>query len=263
MIAGSDLFEPGALTLTSAEAASAALGEPSPPGLRLNDGLVIAPGAVLTAWLGDVAVGEVAGVEAVGNGWRLVDAAGRVLGEADVVGLALGHRLGQLWPAAPIQAVRGQLTWAPEGAAPATAWGGYVAPSARGGVMFGATHDRDDADDAWRADDDARNLAALALQLPALAARVSTGPLQGRASVRATTPDRLPLAGEIAPGLFVLGGLGARGFALAPLLAEHVAAQVLGAPSPLPRALSRIVDPGRFAERARRKAGLVAPREPV
>jgi len=92
---------------------------------------------------------------------------------------------------------------------------------------------------------------------------VAASRLEGRASVRATTPDRAPLAGEIAPGLFVLGGFGARGFTLAPLLAEHIAAEALGAPSPLPRALSRLVDPGRFAERARRKAGLVSPRGPV
>jgi tRNA 5-methylaminomethyl-2-thiouridine biosynthesis bifunctional protein len=53
----------------------------------------------------------------------------------------------------------------------------------------------------------------------------------------------------------VLGGLGARGFALAPLLAEHVAALALRMASPLPSPLSRLVAPGRFAERARRRPG--------
>ena len=74
----------------------------------------------------------------------------------------------------------------------------------------------------------------------------------GRASVRAATPDRLPIAGAIAPGLvapglYVLGGLGSRGFTLAPLLGEHVAALALGAPSPLPAALAL----GMFDELAR------------
>jgi len=262
-IAGSDLFEPGALVVASAEAVGAVLGEPSPPGLSLTDALVIAPEAALAAWLRDVEPCDVAALERARGGWRLLDSAGLVRGEAEVVCLASGHRLAQLWPAAPIQPVRGQLTWTAEGAAAAAAWGAYVAPNAGGGLIFGATHDRDDADDAWRAEDDARTLAALARRLPALAARVSAGPLQGRASVRATTPDRLPLAGEAAPGLFVHGGFGARGFTLAPLLAEHVAARILDVPSPLPRALSRLVDPGRFAERARRKAGLVAARDPL
>ena len=54
-------------------------------------------------------------------------------------------------------------------------------------------------------------------------------------------------------GLWVLAGFGARGFTLAPLLAEHVAALALGAPSPLPRSQAELVDPGRFAARARRR----------
>ena len=139
------------------------------------------------------------------------------------------------------------------------AWGAYVAPT-RDGIVFGATHDRDDAASDRRASDDARNRAALAARLPRLAARLEAGPVEARASVRATTPDRMPLAGQIAPGLFVLGGLGSRGFALAPLLAEHVAALALGAPSPLPAPLARIVGPDRFAERAaRRLVGRAAP----
>ncbi len=36
----------------------------------------------------------------------------------------------------------------------------------------------------------------------------------------------------------VLGGLGGRGFTLAPLLAEHLVAEALGAPSSLPRPLA-------------------------
>ena len=64
--------------------------------------------------------------------------------------------------------------------------------------------------------------------------------------MRATTPDRLPIAGALAPGLLVLTGLGSRGFCAAPLLAEHVAALALGAPSPLPAALAARIDPQRF-----------------
>jgi len=57
----------------------------------------------------------------------------------------------------------------------------------------------------------------------------------------------LPLAGVVpeAPGLLVLGGLGSRGLTWAPLLGEHVAALVAGAPSPLPGDLAALVDPAR------------------
>jgi tRNA 5-methylaminomethyl-2-thiouridine biosynthesis bifunctional protein len=43
----------------------------------------------------------------------------------------------------------------------------------------------------------------------------------------------------------VLGGLGSRGLTWAPLLGEHVAALVAGAPSPLPGDLAALVDPAR------------------
>ena len=44
-----------------------------------------------------------------------------------------------------------------------------------------------------------------------------------------------------------------RGFSLAPLLAEHVAALAMGAPEPVGRAAAELVDPGRFARRAARR----------
>jgi tRNA 5-methylaminomethyl-2-thiouridine biosynthesis bifunctional protein len=94
-------------------------------------------------------------------------------------------------------------------------------------------------------------------RLPGLAAGLAGRAISGRASIRATTPDRLPVAGWIAPGLMALGGLGSRGFTLAPLLAEHLAALALDAPSPFPAQLAAVVAPERFAERARRR-GLVA-----
>ena len=103
--------------------------------------------------------------------------------------------------------------------------------------------------------DHARNRDLLGRALPALAARLADAPLKGRASIRAVTPDRLPVAGAVADeGLFALTGFGSRGFSLAPLLAEHVAALALDAPSPLSQAAAALVASGRFAERAARRA---------
>ena len=252
-VAASDLFEPKALALLTGEAAAARLGEPAAPGLLIAAARVIEPAVVLAAWLPDVERATVAAIEPRGDAWRLADADGRTVAEAEIVCLAAGAGLAALWPGAPIQSVRGQLSWADGVAAPhAAAWGAYVAPTC-GGLMFGATHDRGDAGTDLRPGDDARNVGALARQLPRLAARLEGVALRSRAAVRATTPDRLPIAGPLAPGLYVLGGFGARGFALAPLLAEHLAAEPLGAPSPLPAPLAWIVRPGRFVERARRR----------
>jgi tRNA 5-methylaminomethyl-2-thiouridine biosynthesis bifunctional protein len=255
-IAASGLFEPDALATLTAEAASDAVGEPAPAALAMPDALVVDPAAILAAWLPAAEVGHVAEVTRAAGGWRVAGSAGETLAEADVVCLAAGAALAALWPEAPIAPVRGQLSEVRGVPAPAVAWGAYAAPT-RTGLVFGATHDRGETDTAPRPGDDERNLAALTERLPRLAARLAGRRVEGRASIRAATADRLPIAGAVAPDLMVLGGLGSRGFALAPLLAEHVAALALGAPSPLPTPLARLVAPERFAERARRR-GLVA-----
>ncbi|MDQ2860958.1 MAG: FAD-dependent oxidoreductase, partial [Pseudomonadota bacterium] len=129
----------------------------------------------------------------------------------------------------------------------------------REGVLFGATHDRGDESLRARLIDHQRNLKALARGLPELAARLAGVRLEARTGVRAATSDYLPLAGAVPgaeSGLFVLSGLGSRGFTLAPLLGEHLSALALGAPSPLPGDLAALVDPARFARRARRRLGL-------
>jgi tRNA 5-methylaminomethyl-2-thiouridine biosynthesis bifunctional protein len=260
-IAASGLFAPDQMVVLSAAEATARLGEPASGGLDMRGALVIEPAVALAAWAGEVEIVEVSSLEHDGAGWRLLGPGGAVIAEADQVCLANGADLARLWPGATIEPVRGQLSWVEGVAGPSAAWGAYAAPT-RTGLMFGATHDRGDADAAARLADDSRNLEAVAARLPSLAARLAGRPVAGRAAVRATTPDSLPIAGAAAPGLLVLGGFGGRGFALAPLLAEHVAALALGAPSPLPESLARIVAPARFTQRARRRAGLVSPGEP-
>jgi len=156
-----------------------------------------------------------------------------------------------------LQPVRGQVSLAAwDDKIPAAIWGGYAIPTVDG-LMFGATHDRDERSEAVRSEDHARNLDLLAEGRPALAAALRDRPLAGRAGVRAVTPDFLPLAGaaEGAQGLYLLTGLGSRGFCAAPLLADHVAALALGAPSPLPKSWQQIVDPHRFSVRLKRRLG--------
>ena len=94
------------------------------------------------------------------------------------------------------------------------------------------------------------NLQTLAARLPELADRVAQADSRrSRAAVRATTPDRLPLCGEVEglPGLHLLTGLGSRGFCVAPLLGEHLAAAILERPSPLPAETARRLNPRRHA----------------
>lgn len=248
-LAAQDIWGEGAMTPLDAGACAARVGEPvEAGGLFMRDALALNPTAVLQAWLAeaDRITGAVARIEPAGAGWRLIDAAGGVILEAGVVVIAAGWGAAALGPDLPLSPVRGQADWVEDVTGAPVAWGGYTSPTPDG-LLFGATHDRGETAVDPDAASTARNLQTLAARLPALAERVAAaGEVHSRAAVRATTPDRLPLAGELAPGMFALTGLGSRGFCVAPLLAEHVAALAAGAQSPLPAGLAARVDPKRF-----------------
>lgn len=228
------------------------------PALAMHRAFVVEPRVALAGWLPqEVRHDHVASLTPSPAGWILNDPSGRPILEASRVIVAAGPSTSGLAPGLPLRPVRGQITWVSGPTTSPAAWGGYVAPT-RDGLVFGATHSRGETDEAERLVDDVHNLELLARAFPQLASAISGRPLSSRASIRATTADHLPVAGALGDdrqGLFVLSGLGSRGFVLAPLLAEHVTALALGAPSPLPLELQAIVDPQRFARRLARRGG--------
>jgi tRNA 5-methylaminomethyl-2-thiouridine biosynthesis bifunctional protein len=248
------------MTPLNADACSARLGEPAGSGgLLMRDARAVRPKAILDAWLAGAAslTASVASIARSESGWRLSDAAGRTVAEAEVVVLAAGWGSKALAPDLPLSPVGGQAEWIEGLEACPVAWGGYAVPTGEG-LLFGATHDRGHTGREPSEEASRRNRATLSARLPGLAARVEAADApRSRAAVRATTPDRLPLAGALEEGLYVLGGLGSRGFCAAPLLAEHVAAIAVGVPSPLPADLATRVAPLRFSI----AAGLVQPAE--
>jgi len=168
-------------------------------------------------------------------------------------------------------------------------FGGYLTPPINGpggapAHVLGATFERrtDWPGQAWqimRDDDHRRNLAVLADRLPELAENLGsiTG---GWTGLRATTPDRMPVIGPVpdrasylrdyrlfhhwraptegpAPtyrnGLYVLSGLGSRGFLTAPLAAEILASVIFGTPLPVPWPVWPLLHPARFLMRDLRK----------
>jgi tRNA 5-methylaminomethyl-2-thiouridine biosynthesis bifunctional protein len=257
-IAASALFPLGAVERLDAAALGERLGEPvEVGGLFLAEAMVIRPKAALARWLAGAAAAKarIARIVRQDGGWRLLDAEDVERGRADIVCLAAGLACRDFMADTPLAPVRGQVGYlAGEPGPQAAIGGGYLIPTGEG-LLFGATHDRDDEDAAPRGADTSRNLALLASVRPGLARALAGAPIAARAGVRAVTPDFLPLAGAVGgtEGLFVLSGLGSRGFCAAPLLAEHVAALALGAPSPLPEPLARIVDPQRFEARRKRR----------
>lgn len=245
---------------------------------------LVRPGAAIGAMLAGAHLmleAPVARMERVGEAWMLRAPDGRAMLKADAVVLACGAGLAQFEPAQflPLQISYGQIEWgAGESPQRALMQGAYAAPF-DGGVLFGATFDHAPAP---RDDARARNLAALAELAPEIAAGLDLASLRSRASERVTTPDRAPIAGLLpdaeawraryaglahgrapqsdAPppaheGVYVIGGLGARGLTLAPLLAERIVAEMLGLPQALSAAALEAIHPARFLARALKRGG--------
>lgn len=210
----------------------------SPPLLHLRDALVVEPAAIRAAWLPEVVPHPIARLSR-GRGQTLLhDAADTIVATADAVIVAAGIASASL-AAVRLRPVRGQVSLAATAPdMPPTSWGDYVAPT-RHGLIIGVTHDRDDSNWEVRTADNDRNRAALAARFPVLAGRL--GPLRGIAGVRAGTFHNQPLVGRLRRGIYTLTGLGGHGFALAPLLAEQLAAQVAGVATPLPAPLARLL----------------------
>lgn len=247
-IADQPVWREGAMTVIDAAAAEHRLGEAQADGgLMMADARVVRPAAILEAWLDGTPVlsAAVASVRRAGDRWELLDAQGRVVVTADAVVAAAGWGVEALLETgAALSPVRGQADWRDGASVEGAAWGGYAAPTGAG-LLYGATHTRGDVDLTPRDADSRQNLETLKARLPQLAARLSD---QGgrRVAVRATTRDRLPVAGRRRDGVYILSGLGSRGFCVAPLLGEHVAALIAGRPSPLPASLAERVSPDRF-----------------
>lgn len=221
---------------------------------------------------------RVEALEAGPEGLRLVGSGSAALGDFAVVILAGGAAgrclmAGQL----PLEATAGRVALFDSAFAPASAaaWGGYAA-AMPGGLMLGATHDKgDDPGDPAHAE---AALRTLAQEGPAGLAEALGHVRERWGGVRAATADRLPAVGPLPdehfsavwaphaqgrtgaaapqPGaglsqrVLTLTGLGARGFAHAPLLAEALAGQMCGEPSPLERAALDALHPARLAWRA-------------
>ena len=159
-------------------------------------------------------------------------------------------------PHARLRRVRGQLTYLPGESidAPRAVLlrGGMVLPSVDGVCVVGASYDLNDADPAPRASSHAGNLERLERIIP-----VKTRPqsLEGRVAFRTVAPDRLPLVGKLAEGVYGALAYGSRGLLWSALAAEVLASELEGDPMPMEGTLLNALDPGRFARRARRRIG--------
>jgi len=156
----------------------------------------------------------------------------------------------------PLTVIRGQMSWlaAPEKSPSfALGYGGYAA-TFKNDFLLGSSFVRDDECTDIRLTEHDSNLALLENNFPQLAAQLPpTTTWQGRVSLRALPRDSMPVVGAVPQmdNVFVLAGLGSKGFSFAPLCAELLAAQMLGEALPMTDKLAAAIRPDRFIKKER------------
>jgi len=252
----------------------------------------IRPAEICNALAQDVEFhqGNIARLEKSPNGWKVFDQTDSLVVEADGVVLTNGAFAGPFLSEAPltVYANRGQITYLPTDTLPKTpfSFGGYLSPAFNEMRVLGATYDRwaDIEDASWQEvtqDHQERCLNILEKHQPALRQNLVNLPLKGRASLRAVTPDRMPLVGPLPlrkayqrdyadlhhgrktesyptatylEGLYTLAGLGSRGFQTALPSAEALAAIIVGAALPFDQEIIEALHPARFILHELRRA---------
>jgi tRNA 5-methylaminomethyl-2-thiouridine biosynthesis bifunctional protein len=227
-------------------------------------------------------------LEAGAPGWRLMEASGAVIAEAETLIITASHGSSDFSPLSwlPLIPILGQLSEVPEtpesaGLSTALIRGGYLTPSRRGRHILGATHERTGFDPlAWpqpvtHAAHD-WNHQRMPPEIRALLDPPETGHWSGRAAMRCSTPDHLPVIGPVVmesaflddfdrlphgprgvfptepayhPGLYVMTGFGSRGIMTAAIAAELMVSQMLGEPWPVERRVALALAPTRFLTR--------------
>lgn len=171
----------------------------------------------------------------------------------------------------PVRPLRGQIvslrpTTASAALAHVVCHEGYITPVINGVHYAGATFQKEappagapDHLSAPRDDDNITIVDALARRLPHLGFSHSDI-IAGRAAYRATTPDKLPMAGPLENDstVYVMTGFGAHGLTTAPLCGAVVTSLICGDPLPIPRTLLEYLLPARFRIRAE-KRGATSP----
>ncbi|PHS25028.1 MAG: FAD-dependent cmnm(5)s(2)U34 oxidoreductase [Robiginitomaculum sp.] len=228
----------------------------------------------IRATLGDLSLSD--------GQWVAHDETGQSLARADLAVIAMGSGGLDHTDWLDFQFLKGQVSWGKLDQAyrgPALVADSYALGLPGGSVLAGATFEEIENPQTPLAPTKAataQNLARLKALAPKLARALQPGTIENRISVRATTPDQMPYAGplidendflhrfqafqhgfldpkvgkaRLKDNLFVLMGLGARGFALSPILGEAIAAEALGEPSPLERRAAQAMHPARALER--------------
>ncbi|MDE2420122.1 MAG: FAD-dependent 5-carboxymethylaminomethyl-2-thiouridine(34) oxidoreductase MnmC [Gammaproteobacteria bacterium] len=189
--------------------------------------------------------------------WMVLDPDQKIIAQAHQVIVANAKDSVTLCPTLPpLTVIRGQISWLPM---PSTSpqcsigYGGYTTTFQQQ-VLLGSSFVRDDINTDLRLNEHEFNLNLFKEEFPQFAENLP--PIttwQGRASLRALPRDSMPVVGQVPQmnDVFVLAGLGSKGFSYAPLCAELLAAQILNEALPMTDQLAYTIRPDRFIKKER------------
>ncbi|PHR93546.1 MAG: hypothetical protein COA69_02590 [Robiginitomaculum sp.] len=203
-------------------------------GLHFPNALLIDPKAIILAWTESCTrIVQTASSLTKTNGlWSVYNKNGEILAQSETVFVCAGANVLDLLPLS-VRFTRGQICWGKTDITPLTPliYGGYAAPYADG-ILLGATHAHVQAgqDSKTKDTDTAENIEQFSVLINKT---ITETTWSARASVRVTTKDTLPISSKIEDGLYVMTGLGSRGFMMAPLLGEALVCNALDEPAPL------------------------------
>jgi tRNA 5-methylaminomethyl-2-thiouridine biosynthesis bifunctional protein len=187
----------------------------------------------------------------------------------------------------PMRLTRGQVeaiaqTEASAGLRTVLCHKGYFTPAINGHHALGSSYIKNDMSTAHRQDEVIQNLdmhqaAMRDASWMQTINQADIGKVSGRAAIRCSTPDHLPLVGAMPniqaqtlaladlykalpaeryaqainiKGVYVLTGLGSRGITSAPILVDTLVAEITGQALPMSNTLLNAVSPNRFLVRA-------------
>ncbi len=154
----------------------------------------------------------------------------------------------------------------------------YIVPAEEGRHSVGASYVKNSIDTALSRQEHQQNIAGIYVQATSLGLDESMV-LSGRASIRGSTRDHMPILGQLPdpniwhgiyggaqhvsaqsptlgndffPGLYLNVGHGSHGLATTPLAAEYIACLIAGEPAPLQKIVAAFIEPQRFIRRAHR-----------
>ncbi len=194
--------------------------------------------------------------------WTILDAHEKPIAQADKIIIANAKDSTMLCPTLPpLTVIRGQISWlplTPESPKISLGYGGYLT-TFQDKMLFGSSFIRDDLNQDIRTAEHESNLTLLKEEFPEFAetlpsiTQLPRTQWQGRTSLRTLPRDSMPVVGQVPnmANVFVLAGLGSKGFSFAPLCAELLAAQMLGEALPMTDQLAHTIRPDRFIKKER------------